>query len=272
MDVRKLVESITRELLASMQAEKEKLQKHKLLFIFCDSTAHETFADQFIALQNHGICHDILFLDGETSSWLGMHRIECGGAGKIIAADEYAPAPLELPKEYDGVIVPEIDLDNAARVAAGLKGTIKAEIIFSALVLGKFVLVGEDVPGIKRSDRRCLKTLSLPAAYQKLFERHVSEMKDLGVEFFPQRELANAAVRKWTSKRQAEALKESDQLPGGVRKLLPGSGKLISAEWVKSQPDFPENRLILEQGAIVSPLAMDLLKERGITVHYVGKG
>ncbi|MDR7317009.1 hypothetical protein [Brevibacillus nitrificans] len=259
MDVRQMIESITREILQSMSIPQEK--KPKWLFIFCDSTAHEAFTDQFIALQNHGICHDILFLDGETSSWLGMHRIECAGAGKIIATDEYAPAPLELPKEYDGIVIPEIDLDNAARVVAGLKGSIKAEIIFSALVLGKPVLVGEDVPGIKRSDRRCLKTLSLPGPYQKLFQRHVNDMKELGIEFAAQKGLADAIIRK-----NRASLPNHEPVSGGQQ---PVTAKLLTADWVRAQSEFTEDRLVLRQGAIVSPLAMDLLKEKGVAVHYV---
>lgn len=264
MDVRQMIESITREILQSMSIPQEK--KPKWLFIFCDSTAHESFADQFIALQNHGICHDLLFLDGETSSWLGMNRIECGGAGKIIAADEYAPAPLELPKEYDGIVIPEIDLDNAARVVAGLKGTIKAEIIFSALILGKPVLVGEDVPGIKRSDRRCLKTLTLPGPYQKLFLRHVNDMKELGIEFAPQHGLAASIIRMNRASRQAAELASPHQDGQGRQ---PAAVKLLTAEWVRAQTDFPDSTLVLRQGAIISPLAMDLLKEKGIRVHYV---
>ncbi|WNC13679.1 hypothetical protein [Brevibacillus brevis] len=265
MDVRQMIESITRELLQSMNGSQEK--RPKWLFIFCDSTAHEPFADQFIALQNHGICHDILFLDGETSSWLGMHRIECGGAGKIIATDEYAPAPLELPKEYDGIAIPEIDLDNAARVATGLKGTIKAEIIFSALVLGKPVLVGEDVPGIKRADRRCLRTLSLPGPYRTLFLRHLDGMRELGVEFAAQNGMADAIIRKQEDVQREVVLAGSGEHAPQSRQ--PVAAKLVTADWVQSQADFPDQMLILRHGAIVSPLAMDVLKEKGIVVRYV---
>ncbi|MDF2682547.1 MAG: hypothetical protein K0R47_3737 [Brevibacillus sp.] len=264
MDVRQMIESITREIMQSMSMPQVK--RPKWLFIFCDSKAHESFSDQFIALQNHGICHDILFLDGETSSWLGMHRIECTGAGKIIATDEYAPAPLELPKEYDGIVIPEIDLDNAARVVAGLKGTIKAEIIFSALVLGKPVLVGEDGPGVKRSDRRCLKTLTLPGPYHKLFQRHVNDMKELGIEFAAQKGLAESIIRK--NRASQQAAEHAQSIPDSQGQQ-PVTVKLLSADWVKSQSDFPDQTLVLRQGAIVSPLAMDLLKEKGIAVHFM---
>lgn len=265
MDIRQMIESITREIVQSMKTEAPQVKKDKWLYIFCDSTAHESFEDQFIALQNNGMCHDILFLDGETSSWLGMHRIECGGAGKIITADEYAPIPLEVPKEYEGIIIPEIDLDNAARVAAGLKGTIKAEIIFSALVVGKPVLVGEDVPGIKRADRRALKALTLPKPYQQLFSRHMGEMKELGVEFFPQKALAEAAIRKSRAKRHEATGELSNRVVDSQAAI---TTKLVTAEWVKSQSDFPDAGLFLQHGTIVSPLAMDLLKEKGIAVHY----
>ncbi|MFP3387736.1 hypothetical protein [Brevibacillus sp. SIMBA_040] len=265
MDVRQMIESITREILQSMKPETVQESQEKWLYIFCDSKAHESFEDQFIALQNNGICHDLLFLDGETSSWLGMHRIECGGAGKIITADEFAPVPLEVPKEYDGVIIPEIDLDNAARIAAGLKGTIKAEIVFSALVLGKPVLVSRDVPGIKRADRRTLKTLTLPKPYQQLFLRHVHDMKELGVEFYPQKGLADAVIRKSRAKKQQETAGSS----GGVVGARPAqSAKLLTAEWVNAQAEFPDAGLVLRQGTILSPLAKDMLKEKGIAIHY----
>lgn len=265
MDVRQMIESITREILQSMKPDAVQDKQEKWLYIFCDSKAHESFEDQFIALQNNGICHDFLFLDGETSSWLGMHRIECGGAGKIITADEYAPVPLEVPKEYDGVIVPEIDLDNAARIATGLKGTIKAEIVFSALVLGKPVLVSRDVPGIKRADRRTLKTLTLPKPYQQLFLQHVQVMKELGVEFYPQKGLADAVIRKSKAKKQQETIGS----PARIAESQPAQTvKLLTAEWVKAQADFPDAGLVLRQGTILSPLAKDMLKEKGIAIHY----
>ena len=267
MEIRDLVESITREILKSLQKEKQAVPK--VLYIFCDSTAHEPFVDQFIKLHNHGIQHDMLFLDGETSSWLGMNRIESGGAGKLIAADEYAPAPLELPKEYDAVVVPEIDLDNAARVVSGLKGTIKSEIIFSALVLQKIVIVGEDVPGLKKADRRTLQTLSLPLPYQKLFHQYMTAMKELGIEFRQQKDLAEAVIQKVKEKSQTELSFSAEQ---AMDETVVFQGKFLSAEWVKSQSVFLDKKVWVSEGVIVSPLAADILQEKGVRVQYLVKG
>ncbi|OUQ85171.1 hypothetical protein B5G50_28135 [Brevibacillus brevis] len=275
MDIREMVASITKEILQSMNTEKQSSTAPRVLYVFCDSQAHEAFQDHFIQLKNHGICHDILFLDGETSSWLGMHKIECGGAGKILTADEYAPAPLEVPKDYVGIVIPEIDLDNAARIASGLKGTIKAEIVFSALVTGKFVIAGSDVPGIKRADRRTLQTLTLTPAYEKLFNRHVEGMKELGVEFAEQRRLADRVVSKLKSQLQkVETTSKTEQptlTPLDEQEAV-FSGKLLTADWIRSQPELRDTTLMVKKGAIVSPLAYDSMRERGITVSYLGKG
>jgi hypothetical protein len=278
--MKKVVESIIREVVKTMQTEL--IKPPKLLYIFCDSTAHGAFMDQFILLQKNGIQHDILYLDDEASAWLGKHKIESGAPGKIILADEYAPAPLEVPMAYDGIVIPEIDLDNAGRTALGMKGTIKSEIIFSALVLNKFVLVGDDGPGLKRADRRTLKMLGLPKSYQKLFEYYKKEMQMYGVEFAPEKQLTEIAIRKCSEivrGHDDQAINHmvtpthSDDHAEFVDEHMETNalfeGKFVSAEWVKQLENIKRNsRLMLAKGTILSPLAKDMLREKGISVQY----
>nr|WP_065409895.1 hypothetical protein [Bacillus wudalianchiensis] len=269
MDIREMVESVVREVVQSIKTEKETRKNGNVLFVFCDSSAHEPFTDQFIKLKNANIAYDILFLDGETSSWLGMQRVESSGSGRIIAADEYSPAAIELPKEYDGIIIPEIDLDNAARVAMGLKGTIKAEIIFSALMLQKFILIGADVPGIKRADRRCLKTLSLPAPYQKRFKNYAEQMNELGVQFELQKDLADKVIEQFSQKIEANAPESLESANEGLQfyeDSLLFRKRLLTAEWIQAQSHIPNNVIYVAKGTIVSPLAKDLLKEKKLTI------
>lgn len=265
MELQAMVESIARELIGKAAPEQAKPAAPKVLFLFCDSTAHEPFMDQFIELKNTGVEHDLLFLDGETSAWLGMHRIESGGAGRLIAMDEAAPAPLELPKQYDAIVIPEIDLDNSGRVVTGVKGSIKAEIIFSALVLEKPVLIGEDVPGIKRADRRCLERVSLPKPYAALFQRHIAAMKELGIAFAPQQRLAEALL---------SLLPE----PAGGRQPSPAGrqgqagefhGKLLTANRLQPMLPLPGRSLRLAKHVIVSPLAQDILREQRIALETI---
>jgi hypothetical protein len=247
-----LVERIARELLEQKTARK------KVLFIFCDSSAHESFCDQFIDLKNNLIEYDLLFLDGETSAWLGLHQIQSTGAEQLIAADEYAKAPIELPKDYDAIVIPEIDIDNAARACSGLKGSVKAEIIFAALVLEKTIIIGEDTPGIKRSDRRTLKTLELPLALRKRFEKYKTELKEMGVIFANQAELH-------------EKIK-SLFLPTVEQESVGFQDKVLTTNWL-TKNQSKSTTLIVAEGTIITPLAKDYIKEKKIKlIHRRGSG
>ncbi|UKS26695.1 hypothetical protein LOZ80_35165 [Paenibacillus sp. HWE-109] len=266
MEIKMMVESIVRELLNA--ANRQEIKQPKVLYIFDDSTAHEAFTDHFIWLTNHDIHHDILFLDGEASSWLGKHQVECSGRGKIIASDEFAPSPLEVPQDYEGIVIPEIDLDNAARAALGMKGTIISEIIFSTLVQHKFVLIGDDISGLKRADRRTLKTLALPKPYINLFDYYKMELQMYGVEFGPLKKLAEMAVNKV---RSAPARTEAIiQVADGA---IVYQGRLVSADWVTREiKKKPFRTLQVGRKTIISALAKDMLQEKGITIDYTAEG
>ncbi|BFT69215.1 hypothetical protein [Paenibacillus sp. P36] len=276
MEIKQMVEAIVREIL------NQQAKRPKVLYLFYDSTAHEAFIDHFIALNIHGIDHDLMFLDGEASCWLGKHKIECAGRGQTIASDEFAPAPIEVPLAYEGIVIPEIDLDNAARAALGMKGTIVSEIIFSTLVQNKFVLIGEDISGLKKADRRTLQTLTLPTPYRNLFDYYKMELQMYGVEFAPSKQLAEKAV----SKIRPEILKaleapetlESSAPPAPASAPEPASeairyeGKLVSAEWVQRElRNRPFCSLQIGRKTIISALAQDMLKDKGIQIEYMAE-
>jgi len=282
MDIHRMVESIVRELLK--QAAPEPVKPQKLLYVFGDAKAHEAYSDHFITLNNNGIQHDSLFLDGVASAWLGRQRIESSGTGRAIAMDEFAPSPLELPLMYDGVVIPEIDLDSAGRITLGMKGTVTSELVFAALVTNKFVLVGDDVSGLNRPDRRTLKSLTLPGPFMKLFDYYKQEMRMYGVEFGAQNELAELAVRKCTERRspdrndlavRADGIGDADLAASDT--VVTFEGKLLSADWVerqlttrgkgKGKPVAGITGVKLHQGTIVSPLAKDRLRELGIALY-----
>nr|WP_157317323.1 hypothetical protein [Paenibacillus anseongense] len=272
-----MVEAIVREIL------NQQAKRPKVLYLFYDSTAHEAFTDHFIALNIHGIDHDLMFLDGEASCWLGKHKIECAGRGQTIASDEFAPAPIEVPLAYEGIVIPEIDLDSAARAALGMKGTIVSEIIFSTLVQNKFVLIGEDISGLKKADRRTLQTLTLPTPYRNLFDYYKMELQMYGVEFAPSKQLAEKAVSKIRPE-IFEALEapETPVTPESSAPAAPTSepvssaivyeGKLVSAEWVQRElRNRPFRSLQIGRKTIISALAQDMLKDKGIQIEYMAE-
>lgn len=282
MEIKQLVETIVRELAGQWQAGGEPAKAAnppKVLYVFEDSTAHEAYTDHFILLREHGIAHDRMLLDGTVSAWLGNHRIECGGPGKVIAVDEFAPAPVEVPLAYDGIVVPEPDLDTIGRAALGIRGTVLSDVLFAALVAGKFVLVGEDGSGLKRADRRTLNKLALPGPMLQLYREHQRKLAALGATFGPKADLAKLAAelcgagarRKLEPEREALGLDRPER--AGVdrhRSDVRYEGKLVSADWVERQFKVKQDglRLTLRMGTLVSPLAKDLLKAKGVVVQY----
>ncbi|WP_075981277.1 hypothetical protein [Bacillus massilinigeriensis] len=250
-----LVERITRELVTNLGKEDRK----KVLYIFCDSSAHEPYSDQFIELAKHSIDYDLLFLDGETSAWLGINEIQSTGARQMIAADEYAKAPIELPKDYDAIIIPEIDIDNAARICHGLKGTVKAEIAFSALVMNKPVIIGEDSPGIKRSDRRTLQTIELPLSLTRRFERYLLELKDMGFHLCKQAHLYKNII---------SLLLQMEENCDGDTFVF--NDKVLTTDWL-SKNGLKRNTLVVSKNTIISPMAMDFIKDKKMKLVIEGR-
>ncbi|MFC3886114.1 hypothetical protein ACFOU2_22570 [Bacillus songklensis] len=256
-NLKEMIEKITKNIIEEWKSHKE--PKKKVLFIFCDSTAHESFMDQLIALKNQHIEHDLLFLDGETSAWLGIKKIDSTGSGRVIAVDETAPAPIELPKEYDAIVIPEVDVDNAARIALGLKGSIKAEIVFSALMLNKPVIMGKDVPGIKRADRRTLNTLELPETYKKLFLHYKNDLENMGILFTEQLKLHESVIAILKPDEKKEQTNKQESL---------FNGKLLTADWVHKHV-APNSSITISTGTIITPMAKDAIYEKG--VHLLRK-
>ncbi|WP_240633306.1 hypothetical protein [Paenibacillus montanisoli] len=271
--MKQLVESIIRELVGKLQEEKA-AKEPRVLYLFNDSTAHEAYADHFILLRKNGIHYDRMFLDGVTSAWLGMHKVESSGSGRVIAQDDSAPAPIEIPLAYDGLVIPEISLDDAGRIALGMKGTVVSELAFAALVTGKFVVVGDDSPGLTRADRRTLKALELPEPYRKLFRYYKSEMQMYGVYFAPSKELATWVADRFGMKAGEE--KDDARDPAGFETgtgIERFEGKLLTAEWVRERTRSGRIACIeAGKGTIVSPLAKDMLREQGIEVRMTDGG
>lgn len=267
IDIHAMIKSVVKEVVNSMDLEKKAETRARLLFVFCDSSAHEPFSDLFIKLKNENIAYDKLFLDGDTSSWLGINQIESAGSSKVIAADANAPSPLELPKAYDGIVIPEIDLDNAARVVSGMKGSVKSEIIFSAILLNKFVLIGDNVSGIKRADRSTLNTLLLPPYYQKLFKKYKRQLGELGIQFADPKNLADTISEKFS---KGEASQSTNDLVKSSREnKIPSGKKLVTPDWIASQSFNLNATICLPKDVIISPLAKDLIKEKCLTIRFI---
>lgn len=140
------------------------------------------------------------------------------------------------------------------------------------------MLVGEDGPGLKRADRRTLQTIALPQPYVHLYSYYKQELRMYGVEFGEQKRLAELAVRKCGKEKATiaePAASTTSQQPSAPEERGPITfeNKLVSSEWVIAQLKLRRfHTLIVRRRTLISPLALDLLKDNGIAVQYADEG
>lgn len=256
MNMKQAIEAVVREMLQDLV---QKVPMRKVLYVLDDSRTLQAYSDTFIEQGRPGFCHDVLLLDGETAGWLGTRLVECTGTGRLIARDEQSPAPLELPMQYDAIVVPEIDLDQAARIAYGLKGSVKAELVFAALVAGKHVLIGEDDSGLARADRRTLQTTRLPAAYAQQYKCMMKRLQALGIQIVPMPMLVDRLIQCFQPEGPSGSPVTSDEVY---------EGKLLTAGMLQAMLKRERLKSVtVRRRTIISPLAVDFLKEHGVQLY-----
>jgi len=261
MSKEQTIESIVQELLRHYQIAVK--PPTRILYVLDDSSLAGSFSDHWIELHNHGLAYDILALDSEAAGWLSSHYVECTRTGgRCITIDDAAPAPMELPSSYDAIVVPDIDLDTAYRVLHGLKGSVKSELIYSALVQHKWILMAEDCSGITRSDRRTLQTLTLPAAYQRKYELALQQLQEYGIELSETKLLAKRII--------AHFLPSNETVSHSlVQTEARSTSKLLNAarvrEWFQAS-HHSSNTLTIAQGTIVTALAADFIRDNSIAL------
>ena len=261
LDLSHTVEQLVRELLRSMPGAHK--PSPQILYILDDSRAADRYLDHFVRLKQAGIAHDLLLLDGETSGWIGTQCIECTGAGKCIATDEFAPAPIELPQNYAAVVVPELDLDQASRIVYGLKGTVVCELVRAALLTNKPVFIPSDGSGISRADRRTLQVTSLPPGYDKRYRTMLRELQELGVHVVDFNHFTEQIIHVLLPEQAVDSLLVQN---AGSQVY---DGRLLTAVEAARLLRQHKGRVItVARGTLISPLARDVLREHKVELRF----
>lgn len=262
LDLTQTVEQLVRELLRSMpKADKPSPQ---VLYILNDSRAADLYLDHFVTLKQAGVAHDLLLLDGEASGWIGTQCIECTGAGKCIAMDEFAPAPLELPQRYAAIVVPELDLDQASRIVHGLKGTVLSELVYAALLISKPVFIPSDGSGISRANRRTLQVTALPPGYDKRYRTKLRELQEIGVQLADFNQLAERIIAALLPEQTVDSPLEHKSGSAVFE------GRLLTAsEAARLLSHRKCHVLSVARGTLISPLARDVLREHRAELRFV---
>lgn len=176
--------------------------------------------------------------------WL---RSELGDIEVITEASGQAPGA--ILKETDLTLVPVLTLNSAAKVAHGIADTLVTTLIMDSLLTGRPVFVARDACDPTHPVRAKLGMNRASSAYQALLAGNLARLTEFGVRLVAASELA-AAVQG-----------ETPAVP-----TAPAAGPVFSGR-VLSRSDVAgwEGKVLkVSAGTLVTPLARDLARDRGI--------
>ncbi|WP_406678361.1 flavoprotein [Neomoorella carbonis] len=184
-------------------------------------------------------------------------RSELGNTEIITETDRRSAS--ELLKETDIILVPVLTLNSAAKVAHGIADTLVTTLIMSSLLSGKCVVAARNACDLNNPIRAKLGMNRGNAAYQRLFADCLTRLEQYGIRLVDIQNLAAVVEGEVESSQFAdgrEAVKAADR-------GLVFSGRILSRADVAT---WTEPILKVTDGTLITPLARDVARDRGIEI------
>lgn len=238
-----LIESITELVLAELSREhplpvasQPAERKRKLLL--CPVPGGELSAPVWEALRGLDVAWSVAVWPGFPAS----------AVDASLGHKPWSPAtgaPDDLVHQFEAVVLPVLNLDLLPRLALLLGDTPPVQLAVAALVQGVPVLAApEEVDRFRRHAAR------LPAGLLAVVQQHLRAIEALGVRLLPARALAQ-------------------ELSGSLAVGSASRGRdVITQEDLLAAVQAGQQLFEVASGAIVTPLALETARQRGIEVRY----
>lgn len=244
-DVRRVVEEVLRELgRRGTGTEPPRGVRGKLLVFF--TGAPGLLEGAMSSLRRLSSCFELAV--GRSRAASSMAEFE-GLEGKLGAR------PLDLEDLYgelssaEGLVLPTLTQNTAAKVAFGMRDCPGSELAACALLMGKRVV----------ASRESLEAASVGSPYGRLLSEISGRLTELGVLLLPASRLDEPFLGP-----MGEGLPPSR----GEEEVLEGG--LLTEEMAKGLVSSGVRRVLLKGRVLVTPLAMDLLREHRVELVGVG--
>lgn len=179
-------------------------------------------------------------------SILGQARLEAlAAAGELLTN----PTPDEIYAAVywaEAVAVPVLTQNTLAKAALGIRDSLATNLLAGAILMERRLMVCTESAVPEQA----------PAPYRAMLQEYVNRLRLFGIQTVPVGSLASAC------------LSPSAPQPVAAPVAQPGNspGRLITAAAVEAAAQTAQKELVVSRGAIVTPLARDLCRERGISL------
>lgn len=181
---------------------------------------------------------------------IGKDKIErISGIGELICEPAESFSSLNAVHKSDFIIVPVLTRNSSAKIALGITDTLVTNIIMQAIISGKPVIAGRNSADPDLNNCPCIATPNTPQPLISLARNYLKTLESYGVRLVDVSEIADVII---------SGLDKSEIL----------DQKLITNETISKLPQGT-NQINVVQGTIITPMAKDLAKERGIEIVFV---
>jgi hypothetical protein len=183
---------------------------------------------------------------------IGKDKIKSiSGIGELTCESAPLFSSLKAIQKSDTIIVPILTRNSSAKIALGINDTLVTNIITQSLISGKPVIAGRNSADPDLNDCPCIATPNTPQPLILLAKNYLQILESYGVKLVDVSEIADLVI-------------------GGLDKGEIADQKLITQETIARLPQGA-NKINVAKGSIITPLARDMAKERGIEIVFVSQ-
>ncbi len=183
---------------------------------------------------------------------IGKDKIESiSGIGELICEPAPSFSSLKAVQKSDFIIVPVLTRNSSAKIALGITDTLVTNIIMQAVISGKPVIAGRNSADPDINDCPCIATSNTPMPLISLAKNYLKTLEYYGIRLVDVSDIADIIIN------GSDKGKVLDQ-------------KLITNETILKLPQGT-NKINVVKGTIITPMAKDLARERGIEIVFVNR-
>jgi hypothetical protein len=177
-----------------------------------------------------------------------------------------------MVESAEAIVIPLLSRTAAAKLALGIADESALMVVMQGLITGKPVIAAKNAADPQDANCPFLATEKTPPALIQLAKNYLKTLESFGMKLVADAQLADVVmdkpqktVHKVTAKRN-EALQEVNTELSEYSQISDKSGKTLITQSVIAGLAEDVKTLTISNPAIITPLAYDLAKDRGIEI------
>jgi len=248
-----IIEAEVRKALSEMEQSSnppQQVERKKLLAVFTSGCACQKTALNQIE-QLIGADYDVTAVLSPIAVELMAKQVENIKGISAVLTEGFAAEISNMIEETETIVVPLLSRTAAAKLALGIADELALMVVMQGLIGGKSVIAAKDAADPQGANCPFLATENTPTALIQLAKNYLKTLESFGMKLVDAPQLADVVMNK--PKRY-------------IHQIADKSGKTLITQSVIANLSEDIKTVAIPNPAIITPLAYDCAKERGIEI------